>query len=299
MRAGPHRPRPVSLRTYPRACVALLTAALGGACKGDPAGSGDDDSGSGTDGGSSSTMTASASMTSAPTSATTNTSPSTDPDVTGDPTGQPGDVLYTQDFEGADGSDWPAPWAIIGDNLLGASLQGGRGMIQGVTMGTGRIYLPGFDANDVDILVTIAYDNFFEQGIGFYGRQNGGALTQTDPAGLGYAVFYEGGYQQALGLWREVDGVEERLAAQMMPIAGGPAAGAPYRVRFQVEQQGDGTALRAKIWPADEAEPDAWGVEVVDATPELQNIGGSFAADVYNYASTHRAYFDDLVITAL
>jgi hypothetical protein len=70
-------------------------------------------------------------------------------------------------------------------------------------------------------------------------------------------------------------------------------------MRYQVVQQGALTALRGKVWLATDVEPAAWTTEVLDDTPELQDVLGSFAVDVYNNGGVDSVYFDDLEIRAL
>ena len=54
--------------------------------------------------------------------------------------------------------------------------------------------------------------------------------------------------------------------------------------------------MRAKVWPADAAEPATWAVAVEDGTPELQDYAASYAVDVYNYSGTGSLWIDDIVI---
>jgi hypothetical protein len=166
-------------------------------------------------------------------------------------------------------------------------------------MYTARMVLPEFDEVDADVYVTVTFDDPSAQGFGFYCRQNGGALQATDPAGQGYAVFFEGAYMRAIGIWREIDGVEELLTNTPEAIPTGLQGGVPYRIRFQCRQNGDVTNLRAKVWPDGDAEPAQWRVSVDDDTPELQDLSGSFAADIYNYGGTGAIYVDDVFIAAM
>ncbi|MBC8068307.1 MAG: hypothetical protein IAG13_08235 [Deltaproteobacteria bacterium] len=70
-------------------------------------------------------------------------------------------------------------------------------------------------------------------------------------------------------------------------------------VRFQCVQNGDVTTLRAKVWPDGDAEPAQWRVSFDDGTPELQELSGGFAADIYNYGGTGSIYVDDVFIAAM
>src|SRR5690606_8560840 len=72
-----------------------------------------------------------------------------DVDVTGDP--PPGDAIYAEDFEGADGDAWPSPWREIGTAVLSTEVVGGRGRLQGQETTVARVALPGFSETDVDI----------------------------------------------------------------------------------------------------------------------------------------------------
>ncbi|MFG0316724.1 MAG: hypothetical protein ACF8XB_05585 [Planctomycetota bacterium JB042] len=210
---------------------------------------------------------------------------------------------HAESFDGPDGADWPFPWTPVATGLIDVDLQGGRARFSASPNVVGRVVLPGFSAVDVDVTVTVEFETFFDQGFGFYARQNGGWLHHTWPVGEGYAVFLHGdwpGYgPSTLGLWRERNGVEELLATQTSPFGAG-AGGTRYRIRFQVEQTSPTTTtLRAKTWLEGAAEPPAWGVVVTDSTPSLQNVAGSFAADVYNWHGSARAWMDDLSITTL
>lgn len=214
-------------------------------------------------------------------------------------TGSPGATVYAEDFSGANGAPWPAPWMPAGTAILASDLSEGRGRMAGQTTTVGRMIAPGFDEVDVDAAVTVTFDNVDAQGFGFYVRQNGGALQRTAPPGEGYAVFVEGNGQPAIGVWRETNGVEELLAEATRPLEAGAESGLAYRIRFSCRQAGNETLLRAKIWRAGEAEPADWQLEHADPTPQLQNVGGSFAVDIYNYAGQGSIYVDDIVVERL
>ncbi len=155
---------------------------------------------------------------------------------------------------------------------------------------------PG-DVVDVEVRFTLAFEDLSTQGVGFYVRQNGGYLADTDPTGLGYAVFVEGfrGFE-GIGVWREVDGVESAIDIDQ-GLALDDAT--PYRVRFRVHQVDPTTTrLRAKIWPAGTAEPAAWNVTVTDTTPALQNLAGGVAVDSWSSFTadpiTAHTFVDDI-----
>jgi hypothetical protein len=220
-------------------------------------------------------------------------------DSSSEETGTPGNTIYEDAFDGEDGAPWHAPWQVVGDGVLSSAIDGGRGRMAGATMHTGRIILPDLAELDSEVWATVVFEDPTQQGFGFYVRQNGGALQDTVPPGLGYSVYLEGSFLRAIGIWRETNGVEEPLMETSDPVPGGLQAGVPYRVRFQCQQNGTMTAMRAKVWPADSTEPDAWSVSVEDGTPELQDYAASFAVDVYNYGGTGSIWIDDIVITRL
>jgi len=213
-----------------------------------------------------------------------------------------GPLIYADAFELPAGSSWPAPWLVTTPHVTANVIDAGRARLQGDLANVARMILPGYSALDVDVRVTLEYEAFHSQGIGVYARQNGGSLTDTTPHGQGYAMFLEGGGsgEPELGLWREIDGVEIHFAAQLNPLPDGGQDGVRYVARFQVEQVSPSTtALRAKVWIEGDPEPADWGIEALDGAPELQNLSGGFATDIYNYAGTGSVWFDDLEIRHL
>jgi len=218
-----------------------------------------------------------------------------DADEGGD-TNQQGEVIYEESFDGEDGSPWPDPWQVAGTRIIDAELDGGRGRMSGQTNLTARILLTGYDLVDVDVTAVVEFENFSSQGYGFFARQNGGALLETDPPGQGYGVYIEGGNLRSVGLWKEIDGVEMPILEVADALADGIEAGTPYAVRFQCLQREGSTLLRAKVWRDGDDEPSEWIAETEDSTPELQNTSGSFANDVYNYAGTGSIWVHEVTV---
>lgn len=209
-----------------------------------------------------------------------------------------GSLPHEETFDGPDGSAWPMPWTEAGTAVVSATLVDGRGYLVGETGQVARMVLPGFEVTDVDIVVTVGFDNWLQQGFGLYVRQNGGALQETDPPGQGYAAYVEGGFMQSLGIWRELGGVEEYLQVAQVP-GGTLAPGVHHYLRLQCIQEGPATRLRTRIWRVDEPEPVTWLVEVLDDTPALQETPGSFAVDLYNYSGNGGLLVDDLQVDAI
>lgn len=202
---------------------------------------------------------------------------------------------YLETFDGNDGDPWPAPWTISNPSVLIADIDGGRARLSGETATTSRMVNTEIDALDFDAVFTVRFETYLAQGAGFYVRQNGGTLDDTIPHGQGYAVFVEGGYLGLIGLWHEIDGVEENIAATPAPIA--IVDGVDYRIRFQCEQDAGFTWLRTRMWAAGDPEPMGWDLETTDASAELQGTRGGLGADVYEYENTPLLWFDDIAVT--
>lgn len=207
------------------------------------------------------------------------------------------DGLPMEESFTGDGGPWPAPWSAVGTAVLAADLAADRGRLAGAMGYVARMILPGYAVVDLDATVVVAFDDATRQGFGFYARQNGGVLHETEPPGQGYCVYVEGEGVANLAIWRELGGVEQLLAGADNPIAGGIQPGVDYALRLQIVQSGATTELRTKMWRADEAQPPTWAVELEDATAELQGTAGSFAVDLYNYDGTGSVYIDDIVVT--
>ncbi|NJL29052.1 MAG: SMP-30/gluconolactonase/LRE family protein, partial [Thermoanaerobaculia bacterium] len=161
------------------------------------------------------------------------------------------------------------------------------------------------ETRDVEVRFTLVFEDVASQGVGFYVRQNGGYLQQTTPHGQGYAVFVEGFRgTPGIGVWREVDGVEQDILINFDPALGFQN-GVPYRVRFRVNQVDSATTLlQAKIWPVGQTEPAAWNVRATDTTPQLQGITGGIALDSWSGIQspnpiTAHTLIDDVEVEAL
>lgn len=68
-----------------------------------------------------------------------------------------------------------------------------------------------------------------------------------------------------------------------------------YRLKTRVDVAGDGAGVvRAKCWPHDEVEPDAWTIEVEHANAHRTGAPGIFGFALQN---RFRIYLDDLTVT--
>lgn len=223
-----------------------------------------------------------------------------------------GALLFEENWNLADGADWPAPWIESGNEVALADVQSGRGRLrpEPSNYSLARMVAPG-NSTDVQAIFTLIFEDAGSQGVGFYARQNGGYLQQTNPFGQGYAVFVEAFRGPAIGVWKEEAGNEQDL--QILFDAGlGLVSGVPYRVRFlltsappfatDARTQGGPSRLRARVWPAGSPEPVSWQVDASDSTAVLQDVAGGFAIDSWSNLTsgiTAHTLVDDLQIFAV
>lgn len=242
-------------------------------------------------------------------------------------------AAYCEDFETySNGDPWPPEWEVPAEVtnagvMLTADIQNHRGRLRAAeadsigglspAKAVARIVMRSPSLQNIDALYTVEYENIAFQGIGFYGRQNGGWFDLTNPAGMGYAVFLEGFGTQQIGLWHE-NGAGSEIQYMDAPSfldnpTGGGASqiqnGLQYTVRFQVEQiNATTTRIRAKVWRSSLTEPVAWMVTrnstSTDAPAALQNMADGYVFDLYNYpqggaSNVSSVYIDNIVINSL
>jgi len=72
-----------------------------------------------------------------------------------------------------------------------------------------------------------------------------------------------------------------------------------YRTKLSVEPAGDEAIIKAKVWPRDEQEPDAWNIEMRDPCPNTAGSPGIYAYTKGTSAKKHGAscYFDNYKVT--
>lgn len=193
-----------------------------------------------------------------------------------------GNLIYSEPFALADASAWPVPWSVLG-NVASADIQQQRARLRPEPTGYSLARMgAAIPTQNVEVRFTLRLEDAATQGVGFYVRQNGGYLQQSATHGQGYATFIEGDFrgQPGIGLWQEQNGIETQIAH-----SAGIALGADvdYRVRYQVVQTTPTqTQSRAKLWADGDPEPDAWQVNIDDATVELQNVSGGIAVDSWS-----------------
>lgn len=223
-----------------------------------------------------------------------------------------GAVVFSNNFTQANGTPWPAPWVMSGNNVDLAVIQNGAALLRSNLFGDASAYplarmVAPMGLQDVEVRFRFLMENVATQGVGFYVRQNGGSLLDTVPAGQGYGVFIEGPFYPVrgagIGLWREIGGEEALIPGAHSGPA--PAQGVFYNVRFRVQQlNASSTSLQAKFW-ADNGvtvEPADWQVSVIDNTAVLQGISGGIAVDSYQhevYSPASIIRIDDIEVEAL
>jgi len=210
-------------------------------------------------------------------------------------------ALYSENFTATDNSPWPSPWSEINTVFISSDIQNNMARLQGSPSSVTRMITTGLAMTNFEAIFIVSFEAVISQGIGLYGRQNGGLLTTTPINGQGYGVFLEGNGQQELSLWREINGEETLITSEINPL--GVSAilnNTNYYIRYRVQQiSATETRQQAKIWITTNLEPIAWSVETTSSYPELQNIAGNFAVDVFNYSGNASVFIDDLEITNL
>ncbi|MFV2059886.1 MAG: hypothetical protein ACC653_04325 [Gammaproteobacteria bacterium] len=216
-------------------------------------------------------------------------------------------VVLSNNFTGANNASWPSGWTTVSSSAtISVDIQNNRGRLRsnsynGMTSNSAltRVINNTINIQDSDVVFTVEFEDFANQGVGFYVRQNGGYLTDTATNGQGYSVFMEGNGTDDLGLWYELNGIETLLTGSNVPaitILNNTA----YKIRFQVQQLNSlDTIQRCKVWLASGTEPAAWSIQFTSSFSALQNISGGVAVDLFNYSGTNSIYLDDIVVTEL
>jgi sugar lactone lactonase YvrE len=191
-----------------------------------------------------------------------------------------GRITLTETFA-SNGPQWPQLWVNTGGVDI-ADVQNGQGRLrpQASNYTVARMWAP-VSTRDVEARFRFVMEDQATQGLALLLRHNGGYLTQTNPVGQGYGVFIEGAFlgQPGISLWREVAGVEQRMAHSPASVPG-PVDQQAYRVRVRINQvNATTTLLQAKYWPEGNPEPIEWHVTVNDTTPALQQTTGGVGVD--------------------
>jgi PKD repeat protein len=184
-------------------------------------------------------------------------------------------------FERAVSSGWGSAdrggaWTMAGSSAV-SSVSGGAGQLSGGIGRTVSASLGEVSRSDVAVqgdLTLVQAPTGGGAFVNFGGRRVG---TSDYAATL---RFQSTGVVD-LRLDRTVDNVTTVLTTQR--LAGTYTAGTALTVRLEIE----GTALRAKAWPAGTAEPASWTVTATDSTAALQRPG-ALAFELYTASTATR-----------
>ncbi|MFF5404630.1 hypothetical protein ACFY8K_16685 [Streptomyces misionensis] len=163
---------------------------------------------------------------------------------------------FTRTVTGGWGSSGVITWSTTGGTASDYSVNGSAGAHLLATVNVPRYTYYATTIADVDCYVSVTTDQLPA------GDSLVGGLTARfiNVSNLYMAqVRFTTAAQVAVAVVKRVGGVETMLGSYTMP-ATTFTGGTFYRLRFKVK----GSSLKAKIWPATDAEPAAWAVSVLD-----------------------------------
>ncbi|VAW94865.1 hypothetical protein MNBD_GAMMA22-1661 [hydrothermal vent metagenome] len=235
----------------------------------------------------------------------------------GDPgnstSGLAGSTIFNETFTGTNNDAWPNSWTTVSSGAtLSVDIQNNRGRLQSNaydnslrTSALTRVINNSVNLKNSDVVFTVEFENFANQGIGFYARQNGGYLTALATNGQGYGVYWQGNTTPEFDIRYELNGVESVIAAVGDPLGVGQVVldNTAYKIRFKITQinANSNTELSAKVWLASDSEPATWNIKTSSSINGLQDISGGFAVDAFNYSGittgSDSIYIDDIIIS--
>jgi hypothetical protein len=119
--------------------------------------------------------------------------------------------------------------------------------------------------------------------------------SKTDEGTYYKATVGNAGGVNNLTIWKVVDGVATSLGSVALTMTNG----VNYKLRFQLQQNGAGTDLRAKLWDASTAEPGSWSLQVLGNTEaRLQKVWGDYGI-IGTAAGANPTVFDNYSGTIL
>ncbi len=229
-----------------------------------------------------------------PTSTSTSTSTTTSSSTTTLPTpvSRELDTFERTVSSGWGVSDFGGPWSTSPAGSF--SVDGSVGRFA-TAAGTSRLaLLTATPAIDTDLQVTVSNDKP-ATGSGLYLS----VIARAVPGASDYRTVVRTRSDGRVSL-RLDRGTSPTIAGEVLVPGLVAEPGQQLRVRVQAVGAVP-TTLRAKLWPADTAEPSGWLVQTTDNTPALQAAG---AIGVYAYLSSSASNgpitssFDDLVVAA-
>jgi PKD repeat protein len=182
-------------------------------------------------------------------------------------------------------ADRGGAWTMTGSSAI-SSVTGGVGQLSGGIGRTVSATLGAVSGQDLAVQAEVTLPQA-ATGTGTWVSLGGRKVGSTDHR---VTLRFQSTGVVDVRLDRTVDGAETVLATQR--LAGTYTPGTALTVRLELE----GTALRAKVWPAGTAEPAAWTLSATDDTAALQRPGSLFL-EVYTSGSATRR--QDLRLDAL
>ncbi|MGY1606527.1 PKD domain-containing protein [Geodermatophilus sp. SYSU D00700] len=173
-------------------------------------------------------------------------------------------------------ADRGGAWTVTGSSAI-SSVTGGAGQLSGGIGRTVAATLGTVSGQDVSVQAEVTLPQA-ATGTGSWVSLSGRKVGTTDQR---VTVRFQSTGVVDVRLDRTMDGAETVLASQR--LTGTYTPGTALTVRLELE----GTALRAKVWPAGTAEPAAWTVTATDTTAALQRPG-ALSLEVYTSSSATR-----------
>ncbi|MGI5443397.1 carbohydrate binding domain-containing protein [Streptomyces shenzhenensis] len=187
---------------------------------------------------------------------------------------------YADTFQRATASGWGSAeygqsWTLSGGASADYSVAVGTGSILHTNVNTNRIAVLPAPSADVDLIGTVSSNKRAAGGSQYTGL----VARYVDAANHYYArLDFTATQTLRLVIQRRQAGAQADLVALTVP--GTHDAGSQFRVRFQLE----GSALRAKAWPAASPEPSDWQATTTDTA--LSAAGSVGVRTVLDSAST-------------
>lgn len=177
---------------------------------------------------------------------------------------------------GLGSADLGGPWTV-GGPTANYSVSGGAGQLRLAAGGTRPAVLAATTSSDTDLRVTLAIDKPATGG-GVYLDVFGRRIGATDDYRARLRFNATGSVVLSLTALRGSTTVATLAAGVAVP---GLSYTPGQRLELRLQVTGTNpTMLRARVWPAGQAEPTTWLVTATDATPSLQ-IAGSVGIAPY------------------
>ena len=177
--------------------------------------------------------------------------------------------VASDDFERASSNGWGvAPVGGSWSAATGLSVAGGAGKVTSAAGQTRTTLLSGANAKDLELRAVFSFDKVANGGGSHFNL-----LTRKSSAGdYRLKVRVSAAGVTTVNVAKVVGTTETLFPGTTLP-GYTYQAGAALNVRLNVVSNGATTALQAKVWPTDAAEPTAWTTTASDGTASLQAAG--------------------------